>query len=260
MTTTLYYFSGTGNSLRIANYLAETIEDCKTIPIAKIWEEDNIVCESENVGFVFPIYFFGLPSIVFDFLEKINLDKSNYVFAVATRGGPLRGTIPHTFKKLLRRKSKNLNAIFFITMVANNITVYNITSEEKQKKKAEKAKKKTNEIVEIIIKKQKKTTRVLTYLISTWINKKFREKVNNSDSKFSITEEKCNSCGVCENICPVNNITLVDGKPQWQHKCQKCIACIHLCPQKAIQYGKKTEKRRRYHHPEISVKDLINQK
>jgi len=58
----------------------------------------------------------------------------------------------------------------------------------------------------------------------------------------------------------VNNIKIVDGIPEWQHKCQRCLACIHFCTQEAIQYGKKTARRKRYHHPEITVNDIINQK
>jgi Fe-S-cluster-containing hydrogenase component 2 len=61
-------------------------------------------------------------------------------------------------------------------------------------------------------------------------------------------------------VCPVNNIIIVDGKPHWQHRCQQCLACLHYCPEIAIQYGDKTLKKGRYHHPEVSAKDLINQK
>ena len=42
-----------------------------------------------------------------------------------------------------------------------------------------------------------------------------------------------------------------NGKPVWtKKKCTKCSGCINCCPFLAIEYGKGTEGRIRYHHPE----------
>ncbi len=87
----------------------------------------------------------------------------------------------------------------------------------------------------------------------------FLKEVNTMDEKY-YSDEKCNGCGICQKICPVDNIKLVNEKPEWQHKCQFCLACLHYCPQEAIQYGKNTLGRERYNHPNITVKELINQK
>lgn len=38
------------------------------------------------------------------------------------------------------------------------------------------------------------------------------------------------------------------------------MACINYCPARAIQFGKHTAKRGRYHHPEVSAPDLAAQK
>ncbi|MHA2473730.1 MAG: EFR1 family ferrodoxin, partial [Promethearchaeota archaeon] len=85
--TTIYYFTGTGNSLTIAKSLEEHIENCELIPIAKLWQVKNIKSTSEKIGFVFPLYYSGLPKIVFDFISKIDLGKSDYFFSVVTSGG-----------------------------------------------------------------------------------------------------------------------------------------------------------------------------
>ena len=60
-----------------------------------------------------------------------------------------------------------------------------------------------------------------------------------------------------QKICPVNNITMNDSKPFWQHNCEQCYACIQWCPRQAIQINKKTASRERYHHPEITLKDML---
>nr|HOO46661.1 EFR1 family ferrodoxin [Deltaproteobacteria bacterium] len=71
------------------------------------------------------------------------------------------------------------------------------------------------------------------------------------------TDDRCNACGICLKVCPAENITLEEERPRWHHRCHQCFACLQWCPQKAIQYGKRTLKYERYHHPDIVVKDVL---
>lgn len=71
------------------------------------------------------------------------------------------------------------------------------------------------------------------------------------------TTDKCTSCGICEKICPVSNIKQVDKKVIWGNHCTHCLACFHWCPQTAIEIGKKSANIARYHHPDISLKDML---
>ena len=59
--------------------------------------------------------------------------------------------------------------------------------------------------------------------------------------------DACTGCGQCVRRCPVNNIRLIDKKPVWGEKCTHCMACICYCPAKAIEYGKKSVGKPRYH-------------
>ena len=58
-------------------------------------------------------------------------------------------------------------------------------------------------------------------------------------------------------VCPVNNITIIDSKPVWNHNCEQCMACLQWCPEEAVQFGKNTVGRKRYRHPEVSLKDIM---
>ena len=51
--------------------------------------------------------------------------------------------------------------------------------------------------------------------------------------------------------------SLKDNKPVWNNQCQQCYACLHWCHKESIQAGKKTVGIKRYHHPNIMVKDII---
>ena len=84
MQTTIYYFTGTGNSLKVAKDLAQKLKECELIPIAKVWHTEDLESTSEKIGFIFPLYYSGLPKIVYDFINKTDFSKSNYFFTVVT--------------------------------------------------------------------------------------------------------------------------------------------------------------------------------
>ena len=58
--------------------------------------------------------------------------------------------------------------------------------------------------------------------------------------------DACVSCGKCESLCVLNNISIQDGKPKWGNHCTHCMACICGCPAEAIEYGKKSLGKPRY--------------
>ena len=262
METTIYFFTGTGNSLKIAKALTEKLRNSELIPIAKLWQMEYFNSTSEKVGFIFPLYYSGLPKIVHDFINNLDLSKSNYIFTVITSAGDINEQPLQQLNKILQAKAKALSAGFFVIMPSNYIIGYDVPSEEHQKEFFERASKQV-ELISEIIKNEKKNLNQDIFekdvSRSERINNTFREKVLQSDKSF-YADDNCTSCGICERVCPVNNIILIEGKPQWQHKCQQCLACINFCPEKSIQFGTDTLKTQRYHHPEITLQEIINQK
>ena len=266
MKNTIYYFSGTGNSLYIAKRLADHLGESQLVPLAKANQQSDIIANTENVGFVFPVYFWGLPEIVVNFVQKINLEKASHIFAVLSCGGVVGCAVNH-LEELLKAKSKTLNVGCHIAMPGNYIIPsyykYAYADQEKQKVRFEKANEKIDKIVQIIKERRDllKKNGFAFNLITRVVNKLFYVflgEIHLQDKKYH-ADDKCNACGTCEKLCPVNNIVLSEGKPHWQHNCQQCMACIQLCPQKAIQYGNQTAQRARYHHPDISLKDIMHQ-
>ena len=51
--------------------------------------------------------------------------------------------------------------------------------------------------------------------------------------EFEIDDEKCNRCGQCAKICPVDAIVL-DPYPAWVKDCDRCYICELKCPEGAI--------------------------
>ncbi len=61
--------------------------------------------------------------------------------------------------------------------------------------------------------------------------------------------ENCVGCGRCAELCPLNNLTMADGKPVWGGRCTHCMACICGCPKEAVEYGNKSQGKPRYYLP-----------
>ena len=260
--TTIYYFSGTGNSLHTAKCLKEKLDSCELLPIASLIKQDSIIATSEKVGFIFPVYTWSLPKIVYDFIEKIDLSNAKYIFAVTTMGGFSKQYVAPVLVKLLKSKNKQLDAAYNIRIFSNNIwgskRVNPIPTKEKGDKRIKNGELKLEKIAEIIRNNQKGKVKESSIYPMKNEYFSFIKEVNTMDKKY-YSDEKCNGCGICQKICPVDNIKLVNEKPEWQHKCQMCTSCLHYCPEKAIQWGEYTLGRERYNHPKIKMKELFAQ-
>jgi ferredoxin len=260
MKTTIFYFSGTGNSLKVAKDIANKLKNCDLVPIASIIDMDCIANKSEKVGFISPLYAFGLPDLMIKFVEKINLPNAKYIFGVITRGANSWGGLDQ-LDILLRKQSKHLNAGFYIDMPGSYILKHKACSEIEQHRFFNNAEQKISEITEFVKNNENSIEQVNIFfkLFARIYHMLWAKSVNSRDKRFFV-DDNCNSCGLCEKICPVDNIIIDNGKPIWQHNCQLCLACIHFCPEKSIQYGTKTKGKKRYHHPDIKADDILKQK
>jgi len=80
-----------------------------------------------------------------------------------------------------------------------------------------------------------------------------------SPKRFKVSND-CIGCNRCVKVCPVNNIQLVNRKPQWKNDCTACLACFHWCPKEAIYMNNsQVGKRRKYRHPDIKISDMFEQ-
>lgn len=258
MRTIIYYFTGTGNSLKIAKDIAAKLGGTELKPISKAITSE-IDLSADRIGLVFPVYVWGPPVIVTEFIKKMKPVQGKYIFAVTTYGGFPGATLPVT-AELLASKGMELAAGFAVRMPGNYTPLYGAISEQKQKKFFAAAEQKVDDIAKAVsggIKSAPEKSFFLTNLIFTRLLYNMGIRHMREADKSYVVLPKCNSCNICYRICPVSNIKMENGKPVWQHKCEQCMACLQFCPVEAIQYGKSTESRKRYRHPEVKANDLF---
>ncbi|MBU3145201.1 EFR1 family ferrodoxin [Clostridium sp. CF012] len=257
MKTTIYYFSGTGNSLKVTKDISAKLKDTEIIQICRNSVVNNHVA-GNKIGIVFPVYNSGMPLLVKEFVEKIEIPKDAYVFIIVTFGLAAGASI-FQLEKLLNHKGIKLSAAFKVKMPGNYQVMYPPYSEEKQKKDFKNEGGKITEIVRSINNNEiVKFTGVGESIMKAVGGVLYTSFKPYEKDKNFWTDEKCNGCGICSKVCPANNIKMNEGKPQWLHKCEQCVACMQWCPQKSIQYKKVTINRGRYHHPDILVTEIFH--
>jgi len=252
MKNILFYFTGTGNSLNIAQDLAERLEDCKLINIAGY--DNNVNISAERVGIVFPVYFWGIPRIVEKFLADIKISSDSYIFIVANCG-MLSGIACEQCEKILEKRKIQLSSSFVIKMPENYIVLLKAKSKKTQEKMF------FNESVQIekisaAVKDKRIVKTKKIYGPYKWAatlgHKCWYNKIDRFDYSFNVNKN-CIKCGKCEKICPVKNIALINGTPEWNHHCEQCLACINICPTEAINYKRLTQKKKRYFNPNVKL-------
>ena len=257
MKTTIYFYTGTGNSLWTAVQIASRLGPSELIPLSG-QKKNSVFCDSEHIGLVFPVHIWGVPPPVIEFISRLKADPKQYIFAVAVNAGQVAATLLQ-LQKLLQKKHLNLSCGFSIDLPSNYIPWGGAVSRDKQQKKFSAALEKIERIAGAVHHQEDlppESGPLWQNLIFSMIYRKSKPYVAKMDKSF-FADEKCSACGICGKICPAQNIQIIGGKPVWQHRCEQCFACIQWCPEEAIQYGKNTANKKRYHHPDISLHDMM---
>lgn len=255
----IFYFTGTGNSLWVAKALSEALDE----PLVSITEQlqqekdvyDFSLREDEKVLFVYPVHSWGPAIPVTRFASRLKLSgyKGQPVYSVCSCGDDC-GYTSDMLGKTLSGHGIKLTAGYSVIMPNNYILMsgFDVDKEEVEQQKLKEAPVRIGAIVEAIAGHQnvnlyKKGS--MPFLKSYLVNPLFVNFATGRNS-FRVTDA-CISCGLCEKVCPTKTISVVDGRPVWASTCVQCVACIHRCPVRAIEYGKETLKKGRYHHPGI---------
>ncbi|SHK12872.1 4Fe-4S binding domain-containing protein [Anaerocolumna jejuensis DSM 15929] len=243
----ILYFTGTGNSRYAANLIADATEDEMFSMNEGIKKGDyNQLSSSKPYVFVMPTYAWRIPRIADAFLRKAAFSGSKKAYFVMTCGSQT-GNAVYYLKKLCLDKGFEFMGISSIIMPENYIAMYNAPDKTEALKIIENSKPHILQTAECIKKEMplpKENISPLDRFQSTAVNPLFYSIIV-SDKGFYSTDS-CISCGKCVTLCPINNVHLKVGRPEWSGNCTHCMACICGCPKEAIEYRNKSKGKPRY--------------
>lgn len=259
----LYFFSGTGNTLWVSKIFAEEMRkygaETKILPLPcpppENIDGDTTLC------IAFPVYSQTAPPFICDWLRSLpETKKGTPVIMISTLAG-FSGLVKGPFYYLLRKKGYNPLAVREFIMPPNYFHKYGEYRNSQIKGRAKLA---IADFAKDIAEGNSKWPWRPSFLniLQFIVQKMFRHGGTGWLGKgFKADKTRCTKCGLCVNLCPVDNISFTgDGYPIWNRKCQQCLRCITYCPTGAI-----SNRRMRlvaypgYKCPEIRAADLIKE-
>lgn len=292
----VYWFSGTGNSLKIAKDVAKTLDvlarsDADTassagkgagvddttqtfvkttlLPIAVASRsKGEIHSDADMLIIVFPVYFVGVPDIVVDFLRRLRPKTDTHIHLI-TNCGETPGNVLLDAQRILLQKGFTVKS-GTIQFMPDNSLVFPSKPEnivrflQEQPAQTEALAKTFWETYQQPAPAWKPKRQLLSKKpVGNIMYKSFKMVWHIQKKKCD--PQLCTTCGICAKVCPVGNISKATenemnsssmNKMVWGNTCAECFACIHWCPVNAVQYGRLRLKTAPVKHPDIQLKEL----
>ena len=255
--TGIFYFSGTGNNLYVAKKLGELLNTNDIYPFRLLEEGQICLEEYQKIIFCVPAYYSHIPSYVREVLKKVHLKPEQKIYDIVVCGGN-RGRSVEDLRECVSVAGGSVTGEYMLMLPGNYILAYGalpgwVIAVENS----------------VATQKIKRIARAITQGSGERIKKEgiFYKKSQEEQNQKVIADfqkigaaytvaDSCIGCGNCAKVCSVLNITMVNGKPEFGKNCEQCMACIQWCPKRAIDYEMKASKRKRYHHPEITLTEM----
>lgn len=248
MKTVICYFSGTGNTQKVAEKFAEQLARYGEVVVHSIdlltlqkKLPDELAQQIETCdlfGLGYPVYAFNAPPIALQFAKKLpHLAKSKRTFVFNTSGEPLKLNNISSLKLYgyLRRRK------FDVTNEYHYCMPYNIMfrhSDEMAHKMWETAQK----LIPLDASEMMSGAKHLLEKVRfggtvAWVMR-CQQWGGQLNGRMYRVSKDCVHCGKCVNDCPTHNIRITKkGKFRFGGKCLMCMRCAHLCPKNAIRIG-----------------------
>ena len=252
----IYTFTGTGNSLWLANRSAEELKSRDfSVSISRL-DAGNIKVvnghnEAEVIGIVSPVYGFGLPQIVAKFLKNLPEGRGQKTFVFIATGNtevleikgwplpfpPTEGVCIWQCGFNLEKKGYEFLVADAFEMSTNWVMFFNPPNEAYRTELELKNSSRIKDLVGALLSEAKdiKKIHILPAAFFGTIYFCFVLFARRWLGKCFTVSRECNACGICAKTCPGKTILMRNEKPYWKFNCQQCFRCINTCPKKAIQ-------------------------
>lgn len=253
----IFFFSGTGNSQYVAQQVSASLHETLICITDESYSGsaplEILLQPEENVGFIFPVYAWGPPIVMLDFIRRLSfkhISPDTYIYMIGTCGDDA-GCTEQILRKVLQQKGWHLDAAFSVTFPNTYVSLpgFNIDNPDREQKKLLHAQTRLKEITESLQKGIRPLSQVHEGsfpILKSYVIRPLFNRLLMSDRPFH-TNGQCNGCELCSRECPAHNIQMqTNRRPHWLGHCTGCLRCYHSCPRRAIEYGRYTQGKGQY--------------
>lgn len=240
----IVYFSGTGNTAKIADLYGKEFTDAGSevtvmrLPQAADEIKGVNLADFDLLGFGYPIHSFNAPQNFLEFAKSLpKLSEGKRAFIFKTSGEPVRMSDVSSLKLIKILKRRNIR----VTNEYQYVMPYNIIfrhSDDMAYKMWTTAKR----LVPVDCREISSGTpcRPKSMFMGSFLAWFLR--IEHPGARIIgigfKTTKKCVDCGLCVKNCPANNIKVnKKGKIKFGGKCLICMRCVFKCPRDAIKPG-----------------------
>jgi len=228
------------NTMKLAKGMAVVL-GCEVISASEALNTDLSVYSTIGLGS--GIYFGCHHPDIMKVAQQIN-GKHQDIFIFSTRGNPKLGKYHEPLKKILIGKGKNI-AGEFSTKGYDGTGPFVIVGGGNKGKPNEKDVRKAKRFIRNILthrcipdyyREVKHKLPITEGHPNTYSLRTETGTIMLTGDMVTINHNVCNGCGKCQSVCPLNVLSINNGKsfPENEMDCTLCEICINNCRQRAI--------------------------
>lgn len=230
-------FSGTGNTYRVSERLAEELRLHGAeidIYCIRAGEKMPEITAYDTLFICYPVHAFNAPASVLKFLKTLPHISKMPTYIVRTSGEPLRlndasGITP---RRILKKKGYAVRGELSCVMPYNIIFRH---SDQMAARMWQAAELRIKHDAEDILDGRGKIQKVNVFRRFVAFVLRIEHTAMPLLGRHFKATENCVGCGICAGQCPQGNIKIVDGKPKFGKNCVGCMACSFTCPKDALK-------------------------
>ena len=242
MKIAIFYFSGTGNTKKVALKYKEYFDgqgnECTLFELPLAEKAD--LSGYDLVGFGYPIHSFNAPQIMLKFAKSLpkkgRKEQKQRAFIFKSSGEPVKMSRVSSLKliKILKKRGLEVKNEYQYVMPYNMIfrhtdhTAYVMWETAKKLIPIDCA-----DIINGVERHEKK---MFMGGFLAWFLRCEHWGAHVIGVGYKATKD-CVGCGLCAKNCPAGNIVMKNGKPKFGGKCYICARCSFHCPKDCIKIG-----------------------
>jgi len=250
----LHYLTGTGNTYRVAEWLADAARDrglaVRLAPIASAEATLATPGPGGMIGVLFPTHGFTAPWPVIRHLVRLPRLDGRRAVVIATRGATgwagfrvpgFEGTGTWLAALVLAVKGAKVVGITGVDMPANWTAIHPGLRPGNVADIVEGSEVRVRAFTEAVL--DGRTTyrgwaALLFGILLVPASLGYLIVARRLLGKLFLADERCTSCGICVRTCPFGANRMAGRprqRPYWTWRCESCMRCMNVCPENAVQ-------------------------